>query len=147
MSATALPVAGLLVGGWALLPPYSGPALNTAMRVEVADHVVPGLIVILLSAGALVMTRGERVPPSGALLVAGAVVLLAGLWMTATHVPLVLQAIRDEAPAGAVAYHSLPASPSPCSGPSGSARAGRSLTGLRAAIAHRSTPSCSARTT
>lgn len=107
MRVPTLPVAGLVVGGWALLPPYSGPALNTAMRVEVADHVVPGLAVILVSAGALVMTRRARVT-DGRLLLAGALVLLAGLWMTATHVPLVLQAMRQEAPAAAVAYHTVP---------------------------------------
>ncbi len=77
------------------------------MRVEVADHIVPGLVVILVSVAALVMAPPGR-PPGNALLLAGLVVLLAGLWMTATHVPLVLQATRDEAPVGAVVYHSLP---------------------------------------
>lgn len=107
MRAAPLPLAGLLAGGWALLPPYTGPALNTAMRVEVADHVVPGVIVLLVSAATLAMAWSRRTV-SGAMLVAGAVVLLAGLWMTATHVPLVLQATRDEAPGAAAAYHSIP---------------------------------------
>ena len=106
-----LALAGLVVGAWAILPPYSGPALNTSSRVEVADHVVPGVVVLLVSAATLAIARGG--PRPGTLpFVLGLVVLLAGIWMTATHVPLVGQALReatrDQAPAGAVAYHTVP---------------------------------------
>jgi hypothetical protein len=41
--------------------------------------------------------------------VAGLVVLLAGFWMVATHVPLVAEAMRGEAPWPATLYHSSPA--------------------------------------
>lgn len=105
----ALPMlvgAGLLVGAWALLPPYSGPPLNTSDRVEFADHVVPGVIVIAVSALALLLAR--RANASTWLFPAGLVIVLAGFWMTATHLPLVLQATRAEAPWGATVYHSLP---------------------------------------
>ncbi len=106
-----LGLAGLAVGAWAILPPYSGPALNTSSRVEVADHVVPGVVVLVVSAAALAISR--RGPRLGSLfLMLGLVVLLAGIWMTATHVPLVGQALdeatRRQAPAGAVAYHTIP---------------------------------------
>jgi len=37
---------------------------------------------------------------------AGLAILLGGLWMTATHLPLVAQAARQEAPWGATIYHS-----------------------------------------
>ena len=34
--------------------------------------------------------------------------VLAGLWMTATHLPLIVQARNGEAPWGASLYHSIP---------------------------------------
>lgn len=98
--------AGFLAGAWALLPPYTGPALNTAARVEFADHVVPGVAVVAISALALVVAR--RPGADRLLFGAGLGVILAGFWMTATHLPLVLQATRAQAPWGATVYHSLP---------------------------------------
>lgn len=102
-----LPVLGLLAAAWALIPPYSGPEINTAMRVEVADHVVPAIVLVAVSLWALVVVRA-RTEPGSALLVAGLVVLLAGLWMTATHVPLIRQARQDVVSNAAAAYHSAP---------------------------------------
>ncbi len=107
--ATAVPMlagAGFLVGAWALLPPYTGPALNTSARVEFADHVVPGVVVVAISTVALVLAR--RPGAHRFLFAAGLAVVLAGFWMTATHLPLVLQATRAQAPWGATVYHSLP---------------------------------------
>lgn len=101
-----LPLAGLLLGVWSMLPPFTGPPLNTATRVEVADHVVPGVVLLMASLAALALTRRRSRP--ALTLMSGLVVLLAGLWMTATHVPLVAQAARGEAPTGATAYHSVP---------------------------------------
>lgn len=98
--------AGFLAGAWALLPPYTGPALNTAARVEFADHVVPGVAVVAISALALVVAR--RPGADRFLFGAGLGVILAGFWMTATHLPLLLQATRAQAPWGATVYHSLP---------------------------------------
>jgi hypothetical protein len=97
---------GLLVGCWALLPPYSGPFLATDDTVEVVDHIVPGVVVITLSLGALLVGRGGR--GRALLFPAGLGIVLAGFWMTATHLPLVLQATRQQAPWGATVYHSLP---------------------------------------
>ncbi len=107
--AAALPMlagAGLLVGAWALLPPYTGPALNTADRVEFADHVVPGVAVIAVSVAALLLAR--RHGNDNLSFAAGLGIVLSGFWMTTTHLPLVLQAARGEAPWGATIYHSLP---------------------------------------
>ena len=101
-----LPGAGLLVGAWAVIPPYMGPKLNVAQRVEIADHVVPGLLVIGLSLVALVV--GSRPRASAFMYLAGLGVVLAGLWMTATHAPLVPQVARDQADVVAVLYHSSP---------------------------------------
>ncbi len=102
-----VPATGLFAGAWALLPPYSGPALDTAMRVEIADHVVPGIAVLVVSVVSLLVARNGA-GGAGFMLVAGLAVLLAGLWMTATHVPLVIDATRDRAPAGATLYHAAP---------------------------------------
>ncbi len=104
--ARVLAAAGLLVGAWAALPPYTGPALNTVARVEFADHVVPSIVVVAISTLALVVGRRARSEPL--LFSAGLGVVLAGFWMTVTHVPLVVQATRGEAPWGATLYHSAP---------------------------------------
>lgn len=99
-----LSVVGVIVGACAMLPPYVGPRLATAHRVEVADHLVPGLVVLAVSGIVLVATRRGPVPGTPMLL-GGLVVVLAGLWMTSTHVPLVAQAARHEAPWGTTIYH------------------------------------------
>lgn len=97
--------AGVLVGAWALLPPYTGPELNTLDRVEFADHVVPGVAVILISLAAMALARRGT---GSTRFAAGLGVVLAGFWMTATHAPLVIQAVREQAPWGATIYHTLP---------------------------------------
>jgi hypothetical protein len=102
----ALPVIGLVAAGVAVLPPYTASDICTSTRVEVADHVVPAVLMALLSLAALVAARRPR--PGMFPLVAGLGILLAGLWMTATHVPLVAQATRDEVSYGTAAYHTVP---------------------------------------
>lgn len=106
----ALPFLGLAVAAWALLPPYSGPDLQTEMRVEIADHVVPSILMIVLSLAALVRRRraGFGSAASSFMLLAGLGILLAGFWMVATHLPLVAQARRGEVPGGTAAYHTAP---------------------------------------
>ncbi len=94
------------MAAWALLPPYTGPELNTEMRVEVADHVIPALVVVAVSVAVMLLPRREVLPVLP--LVAGFVVLLAGLWMVSTHIPLVAQATRGEVPWSATVYHAAP---------------------------------------
>ncbi|MCA1844735.1 MAG: hypothetical protein LC792_16390 [Actinobacteria bacterium] len=99
------------MGVLALLPPYLGPALEPLeIRKEVADHVVPGVVVLAISAVALWVAGRPAGPPPTALFVAGLVITLAGIWMTATHVPLVAQAVRHQpqAPWPATVWHTLP---------------------------------------
>ncbi len=102
--APLLPVLGLVVGACATLPALVGPELATADAAEIADHLVPGLVVLAVSAVALVVGRSSRVS-SVVPLAAGLVTSLAGLWMVATHVPLVAQATRHEAPWDATIFH------------------------------------------
>lgn len=100
-----LPLAGLAVALWASLPKYSGPHLNTEPAKEVADHIIPAIVVALVClAGLYVLRRSAR--PGPTLFICGATVFLAGLWMLATHLPLVAQAMRGDAPWPATIYHS-----------------------------------------
>jgi len=102
-----LPLFGMVVAVWASLPPYIGPALRPLeVRKEIADHVVPAVVLFTLSVAALALRR-RRLPGMG-LLVAGLTVTLAGIWMTATHVPLVAQAMRHQVSSTVAAWHSAP---------------------------------------
>lgn len=99
-------LSGPVIGVWAVVPPYFGPKLNVTGRVEVADHVVPGIVVLVAT---LVTVMGlRRAQGSVVASVSGLVVLLAGIWMVATHVALVRQAVHHVAPSGAVAFHAVP---------------------------------------
>lgn len=105
-----LPLIGLAVGLWAMVPPYVGPKLaNLQSRVEIADHIVPG--VVLLAVSAVCVIRARRGPVTDSFpLVAGFTVALAGLWMTATHLPLLKQAQHHEAGVrmGTAIWHTTP---------------------------------------
>lgn len=100
-----LPLTGLAVAAWAVLPPYAGPALVLDPTVEVVDHVLPAVVVLAVSAAALAFRRRATAAPMFA---AGLLVVLAGFWMTVTHVPLVAQAARDEVSWAAASWHSVP---------------------------------------
>ena len=99
-----LPLLGMVVGVWGSLPRFVDSGLLTDDRVEVVDHVVPGVVVIVVSLISVAVARRSSTP-GPFLFVAGLVVLLAGLFMVATHVPLVMQATRDEAPWGGTVFH------------------------------------------
>ncbi|MGI8983398.1 MAG: hypothetical protein ACR2HM_02505 [Acidimicrobiales bacterium] len=105
--ARILPLVGLGVAVWASLPQYSGPKLSVDASKEVADHIIPAVLVLLASVVAILAGRRPQGP--GALrLIAGMAVLLAGLWMMATHIPLLLQTMRggdDAASWAATIYH------------------------------------------
>jgi hypothetical protein len=105
--ARLMPLVGLGVAIWASLPQYSGPKLNVSASKEFADHIVPAILVLLASIVGILAGRRPQGP--GALrLIAGMAVLLAGLWMMATHIPLVAQTMRggpDAAGWPATIYH------------------------------------------
>ena len=62
---------------------------------------------LAVSSGVVLAAKlGHRQPT--ALLAGGFLVLLSGIWMTATHIPLVAQAGRGEVTAAAAAYHTAP---------------------------------------
>ena len=100
-----------LLGAWSALPPYVGPPLglklDIATRLEVADHVVPAVIIVASAAiAALALRGGRRMTESVLVLGAIGVCVLAGIWETATHVPLLLQGGESNARWGAVLLHS-----------------------------------------
>jgi hypothetical protein len=99
-----MPLAGLFVAVWASLPKYSGPKLNVEPATEVADHVIPAILVLVCSLVAIAAGRRAK-GPGGTRFLCGMGVLLAGLWMMATHLPLVAEANRGEAPWVATIYH------------------------------------------
>jgi hypothetical protein len=102
--ARLMPLVGLGVAVWASLPKYSGPTLNVEPAKEVADHVIPAALVLVASVVGIL--AGRRAKGPGALrFLGGMAVLLAGLWMMATHLPLVAEAMRGEAPWPATIYH------------------------------------------
>lgn len=101
----------MLVGGLSILPPYVGPPLGLELdvpaSVEVVDHVLPGVVAMLC--GGLTALRAHwdmetqaNVP--SLLLYSSA--FLAGLFQTATHVPLVFEAGDRLTPWAAVLLHS-----------------------------------------
>jgi hypothetical protein len=103
-----LPIAGFFIAFWATLPQWSGPALNTEASKEVADHIIPAVVVAAACVAALTMKhKGEG--PGLTRFFAGMVVLLAGFWMLATHVPLVVQAFGGDAPWPGTIYHTASA--------------------------------------
>jgi hypothetical protein len=93
-----------------MLPPYVGPPLGLGLdvraSVEVVDHVLAGAVVVLCGALAALLVRRRPEAQAGIpglVLYSGA--FLAGLFQTATHVPLLLEA-GGSSPWGAV--RSLP---------------------------------------
>lgn len=99
-----VPRLGPVVAAWAALPKVVSPPFHTASVNEVVDHLLPAAVVLAVSVWALVGTRRRGRSDLG-MLAGGLVILLAGLWMGATHLPLVLQAVRHEAPLAATIHH------------------------------------------
>ena len=99
-----------MLGAWAMAIPYLGPSLGLQLdvppRVEIVDHVLPGLIVLAASAVMLALRRGGRSWRTP-WLVAGGLAFLAGFWITSTHVPLALEAIRGLTPWPPALWHNL----------------------------------------
>ncbi len=104
-----LPFVGLLVGVWAVIPPYLNAfgKLNVEHRVEITDHVIPGITILAVSVLGLLLLRSAA-PSALLLFMGGGIIALCGFWMVATHVGLVKQARQNIVPGGAVVWHSLP---------------------------------------
>lgn len=53
-------LSGPVIGVWAVVPPYLGPKLNATSRVEVADHVVPSIVVLVATLVTVLGLRREQ---------------------------------------------------------------------------------------
>lgn len=107
MRVRRLPLLGLLLSGWAALPPFVGPRLAALGRAELADHVVPAFVLLAVALVALWAT--SRPDPGVIPMTCALVASLSGLWMVATHLPLVVQVARTGVVSWlAVAHHGLP---------------------------------------
>ncbi len=98
----------ILLGAGTIGVPYLGPGLGVklevARRLEVIDHVVPGLVVVASSGLMLMLLRRRR---TGGFLSLAAVCLscVGGSWITATHIPLLADAGRGRVPWGTALFH------------------------------------------
>jgi hypothetical protein len=96
-------VVGLVCGTIAGVAPWLGQAVGLTIgvraRVEVVDHVLPGVLAI---AASLISARSAAAGARAPLL------MVAGFWMSATHVPLVAQAWRREISWELAALHATP---------------------------------------
>lgn len=99
------------LAAWAIVVPYLGHLLGlsvpVAAIVEVVDHVIPGALIVaaalyLRRRAGLHLLAGDRTA-----LPAAGVAFLAGFWVLATHVPLVVDAARTDQPWDAAIWHSI----------------------------------------
>lgn len=93
-------IAGGFVGLYAMAPGVELGGLAVRRGLEIVDHVAPGLVVLVM---VCVASRRRASPLT--MMITGAFVVLAGLWMVATHVGLLRQGIDHQVPWGPVAYH------------------------------------------
>jgi len=101
----------MLLGGLSILPPYAGPPLGLELdvraSVEVVDHVLPGAVMALCGGlGASLRRSRPRAQAGVAGLLLYSSAFLAGLFQTATHVPLLLAAAKGLTPWGPALLHS-----------------------------------------
>ena len=102
----ALALGGL--AAWAIAVPWLARAigleLEVATRLEVIDHVLPGLIVLACCAAHL-HPRSTGPPGSLRRLAVIGTAALAGFWITVTHAPLVGEALDGIADWGPALLH------------------------------------------
>jgi predicted membrane channel-forming protein YqfA (hemolysin III family) len=105
--------AGVLaaIGAWTVVVPYIGNALgfdvNVRPIVEVVDHVIPGLLLLLAALHLRRLAARGRLAGQPTALIASGVAFLAGFWIFATHVPLLADAARSALPWGGAIWHSI----------------------------------------
>jgi len=101
-----------ILGALSVTPPYLGPAIGLELgkidsTVEIVDHVIPGSIVFLAAGASFLLLRAGRLRRDSLVLATVvAICMLAGVWETSSHVPLVLEGGRPESPWDAVILHS-----------------------------------------
>ena len=99
-----------LLGLLAIATPYAdglvGVEVPVAARVEIVDHVLPGALVAVAGLFDATRSTGAAEPSDGGVLLAAlAGAFLAGLWMTSSHVPLLLDAADDKVAWDGALFH------------------------------------------
>lgn len=93
-----------LLGVWATVAPYVGPALGFVVQTrsvnEFVTHTVPGVPVLAVG---ISVWATRRIPLPAAL-----VAVLCGFWMSGTHLPLLLQAAAGGVDWPSAIWHSTP---------------------------------------
>ena len=101
-------IALIVVAAWSMVPPYLGPLvgleLDVPSRLEIIDHIVPGLCAVASASFALSFARRGEFDSIRALAALG-VCALAGLFQTVSHATLVLDAGGPLQPVGSVVLH------------------------------------------
>jgi hypothetical protein len=99
----------IMFGAAAALAPFTGPAfgirLDSQWSARLADHALPGALVIAAAVGLAVGEASHRRPRVSLTFLT----LLGGVWMSGSHLPLVVQAVRGHAGRIATLWHALPA--------------------------------------
>jgi len=75
--------------------------VNTSDTLEAVTHAVPGALVLALAALALVGNARAVAPAT--------TMVAAGMWMTGTHLPLLVDAAQGRVEWAAALWHSVPA--------------------------------------
>jgi hypothetical protein len=96
------------LAAWAIAVPWIarvlGLELGVPTRLEVIDHVVPGVVVLVCCAA---LAHPTAAGPAGSLpwLGIAGIACLSGVWITATHAILLPEAIDGVSPWGAALLH------------------------------------------
>lgn len=92
---------------WAIAVPWIASAvglkLDVTTRLEIIDHVVPGIVA--LACAAVLSLPAARSPTGLVRLGAVAVTLLVGVWITTTHIALIPDAADGTVSWGAALLH------------------------------------------
>src|SRR5436190_4231002 len=103
------------IGAWTALVPYFakliGLRVDVPGRVEVVDHVVPGIVIAALAGWLAWRAHSGPVLGTTAAGTVGGVCFLAGFWVAATHVPLIRDAADARESWGAALWHASTALP------------------------------------
>lgn len=101
----------MVVAAWSIVPPYLGPLvgleLDVSDKLEIVDHVIPGLCAVAAAVIALLEVR-RGATQSVRYLSALGICFLAGLFQSVTHFTLVRDAGDALRPVDTVILHATP---------------------------------------
>ncbi|MGI8411611.1 MAG: hypothetical protein ACR2LV_02805 [Solirubrobacteraceae bacterium] len=103
------------LGALTVAVPYLGHAIglgvNVDAKLEIVDHVVPGTLVAAIGGSLFLLVRRGQPVAEWVMQVGSGICFLAGIWVLATHVPLLADAAGGSAHWGAALWHASTALP------------------------------------